>query len=504
MHVAPHRLADLAAGRMLGRRAARVRVHLDDCARCRQAFERIRVARTAFTEMAGATPPELRWDRIRAQVYWSLGQGRGALPSTMYVPGARRPWLAVVGVGLAAATALAWIGWLREPRAPARDVQAAWAEVQAAARPAVVEPVAPRVVEPVRLAALVTLIEGDVTRGALASPDDIGATLVHAGDQLATGDGRVALQLGAASTATLGPHSQLTVQRLDGAMIALAVDGRIDIELEHRAPDQRFVVVAGERTVEVRGTAFQVDHQAGALTVACEHGRVAVSDRGATVEVGAGQGLRVDDGAPVLASPVRALDEAELAALAAARPSALGLWTDAPTALATTAPLSLVAPRDRAVRVDGEIVGKGPVWMRKPAGRHLIEAARADGAFGRGRWIVVDGQPVPPVVLAEAAPATATDAAAVGAARAARKAELERAIDRGRVAGCVRALEKQGMTAGTHVELEIGVGPTGAIRFLNIAGTDLPDRVARCVRDAVGDARLAAGPAATWRHRIGF
>src|SRR5204863_6887108 len=111
-----------------------------------------------------------------------------------------------------------------------------------------------------------------------------------------------------------------------------------------------------------------------------------VSGGGATVEVGAGQGLSVTDGDPLLARAVRSLDEAELAALAASRPSPLGLWTDAPTMLATTAPLALIAPRGHAVRVDGEVVGAGPVWMRKPAGRHLIEAERARGGFGPGRW----------------------------------------------------------------------------------------------------------------------
>jgi hypothetical protein len=166
--------------------------------------------------------------------------------------------------------------------------------------------------------------------------------------------------------------------------------------------------------------------------------------------------------------------------------------------LATTAPLALVAPRGRAVRVDGEVVGRGPVWMRKPAGRHLIESARPDGGFGPGRWIVVDGEPSAPVILAE--PATAPSAGA----RRARKAELDRRLDRRRLAGCVRALEKQGMIGGTHVELEIGVGATGAIEFLNLAGTDLPDRVAACVRDVVAGTRFAAGARATWRQRITF
>ncbi len=508
-HVAPDRLADLAAGRLRAGRAAQVRVHLDDCERCRQAWDRIRQARAAFTEMAGASSPELRWDRIRAQVYWTLGQDRSDAPGAAREP-ARHPlrWLVLAGAGLAAAVSVAWFApWRSRTDEPAvasatasPDGRTVWAAATSRA-PAIGEP--GRAASPRALAALVTLIEGDVSRGgavALASPDELGARLVVAGDQLATGDGRVALQLGPSSTATLGPRSRMTVQRLDATMIAFAVDGRVDIELEHRAPDQRFLVVSGDRTVEVRGTAFRVDHAGGVLAVACEHGRVAVSAGGTTVEVGAGQGLIVPDGEPLATHPVRALDDGELAELVRARPTPLGLWTDAATMLATTAPLALVAPRGRAVRIDGEVIGAGAIWKRMPAGRHLIEAERATGTFGPGRWIAVDGQPIAPVILADdggGSPATT-------AARTARKSELVRRLDQHRLQGCVRALQKQGTLAGTHVELEIGVDTGGAIEFLNIADTDLPDRVAGCVRDVVADARLGAGARATWRHRISF
>lgn len=77
-------------------------------------------------------------------------------------------------------------------------------------------------------------------------------------------------------------------------------------------------------------------------------------------------------------------------------------------------------------------------------------------------------------------------------------------LDQGRLRTCMRALEKQGLSAGTHVDLEVGVDGNGAIRFLNIADTDLPARTAGCVRDAVAASRLGHGAAATWRHRISF
>jgi hypothetical protein len=82
-------------------------------------------------------------------------------------------------------------------------------------------------------------------------------------------------------------------------------------------------------------------------------------------------------------------------------------------------------------------------------------------------------------------------------------AQLEEALDRGRAAACLRALTKQGI-ADTYLELEVGIDASGAVSFLNIAGTDLPRSMASCVRDVVAAVRFPAGAAATWRHRITF
>lgn len=192
----------------------------------------------------------------------------------------------------------------------------------------------------------------------------------------------------------------------------------------------------------------------------------------------------------------------------ASRAAALPMWTDPATVMRTTAPLAVIAPRARAVRVDGVVVGAGPVWMRVAAGRHLVEAEQAGGRFSPARWVEVGGAPMPPLVIAATAPASSSPSPALSsgtpAARAARKAELARALDQGRLRTCVRALAKQGISAGTHVDLEVGVDGNGAIRFLNIADTDLPARTAGCVRDAVSAARLGNGAATSWRHRISF
>ena len=144
---------------------------------------------------------------------------------------------------------------------------------------------------------MVTLVEAT---GAVVTADGrtivggsaVGAHRLAAGDRITTTDGRVAAQFGAGSTLTVGPHSALVLARFDTRDVELVLGerGQVDVEVSHRAPEQRFVVRAGERTVEVRGTAFRVARDGDQVEIACEHGRVAVSSpgRGDAVELGGG------------------------------------------------------------------------------------------------------------------------------------------------------------------------------------------------------------------------
>jgi hypothetical protein len=505
-HVAPHRLADLAAGRLEGRDAARVRVHLDGCEACRGAWDRVRAARSSFADIAGAPPPDLKWDRMRAQVYWTMGSG--SFPAVA-PPGrlSSRIWLAAPLVAATAVAIAVWAPWQPSSTKRPEPLAAPAAPVKPSASDAVAPAAIPVELAPTPLLAVITLIEGDASlvRGPgaaeLADADEIGAAAIAAGARLATADGRVALQLDAASVVTLGNRSSLVLGRLDEAGVELVVDGQVDIAVTRRAPGQRFTVVAGGRTVEVRGTAFRVVHRDGEVAVSCEHGRVAVSSGDATVEIGAGQALALADAEPLLGRAPRPLGDAELASLQASRAPSLPGWTDPQTVLRTTRPFAVVAPRTRAVRVDGEIVGSGAVWMRVSPGRHEVAAETAPGRFAKGQWVPVGDEPMKPLILAQAK----TDpAGGTAASRSARKTELERAIDRGRVRACVRKIESQGLLADTFVELEIGVDANGAIRFLNIAETDLPPGAASCIRDTVAASRMSTGAAATWRHRINF
>lgn len=506
-HVAPHRLADLVRGRLTGGAARRAHRHVDGCARCRRALDQVRGAHAAFAEVAAAPAPELRWDRVRAQTYWQLGTGShpsigaGAMPAAAAPSPRRWPWLAAP-LGLAVAAAGVWFALTPSTVGPLPAVAVAPPVVAPA--PAVIAPAAP-------MTAVVTLVEasGAVVTAAgesLVGGSAVGAHGLGAGDRITTADGRVAAQFGPASTITVGPHSSVTLAHFDARAVELVLGdrGRVDIEVSHRAADQRFVVRAGTRTVEVRGTAFRVERDGARVAVACEHGRVAVAtaDGADGVELGAGQALAVADGEPVLARQVRPMSEAELGELIAARPQALPQWTDPATIFRTTAALPLVVPAGHVVQIDGVPAGVGSLWRRLPPGRHLVEARDRDGRAA-SQWIELDGATADrPVALAQAEPALAATGTAT--ARRQRLVELSRALDQEQLRGCVRSLAKQGLADGTHVELEVGVQASGAIRYLNIVETDLPDRMATCVRDVVGQTRLGAGAQVSWRHRVTF
>lgn len=501
-HVAPHRLADLVRGRLTGGAARRAHRHVDGCARCRRALDQVRGAHAAFAEVAAAPAPELRWDRVRAQTYWQLGTGSHPSMPVAAPPSPRRwPWLAAP-LGLAVAAAGVWFALTPSTVGPLPAVAVAPPVVAPA--PAVIAPAAP-------MTAVVTLVEasGAVVTAAgdsLVGGSAVGAHGLGAGDRITTADGRVAAQFGPASTITVGPHSSVTLAHFDARAVELVLGdrGRVDIEVSHRAADQRFVVRAGTRTVEVRGTAFRVERDGARVAVACEHGRVAVAtaDGADGVELGAGQALAVADGEPVLARQVRPMSEAELGELIAARPQALPQWTDPATIFRTTAALPLVVPAGHVVQIDGVPAGVGSLWRRLPPGRHLVEARDRDGRAA-SQWVELDGATADrPVALAQAEPALAATGTAT--ARRQRLVELSRALDQEQLRGCVRSLAKQGLADGTHVELEVGVQASGAIRYLNIVETDLPDRMATCVRDVVGQTRLGAGAQVSWRHRVTF
>jgi hypothetical protein len=255
-------------------------------------------------------------------------------------------------------------------------------------------------------------------------------------------------------------------------------------------------VIAGERTIEVRGTQFRVRHAGGATAVACSHGKVAVRDPQGSAEVGAARRLELAAGRAASADQVQPLSAEEAGALADAAPLRLPVWSPE-TLLGSSAPLEIASVGRRGVRVDGVELGPAPLRVRVMPGRHTVETADAAGRFRRAGWVDV----APPTAGSPAArfelPAELPSTRDVSE----RRRQLRTRLDQARLRQCTRQIAKQGLT-GTYVEIELRVDGSGAVNFLNVVDTDLGSATATCVRNVLADVRFEPGPAATWRERL--
>lgn len=489
-HVAPHRWADALGGRLGAAEREVMERHAAGCRACARARARVKTASDSFPAIRAQSAPDLPWDSVRARVHWAVSKEKHArklaeAPRSALHRLAPRLALGAFGAG-AIALALA-TGPVEMDRAPAREA------IAVAPAPAPAAPEAPAA--PAPLVGLVSRATGEVMIDGLL-PAELFAVRLGPGAVLATADGRVDVQFGEAGAFALAPRSRLELRRFDAEAIELVVEGTVDVALAPRAPEQRFVVIAGDRTIEVRGTQFRVRHAEGATAVACSHGKVAVRDPRGAAEVGEARRLELPAGRAPAAAAVEPLSAEELGALAVAAPLRLPLWN--PDALlASSAPLEIAGGGRRAVRVDGVEYGTSPLRVRMMPGRHTVELADAAGRFRRAGWVDV----APPVAGAPAArfelPAELPSARDVSE----RRRQLQAGLDRARLRLCTRSIAKQGL-AGTYVQLELRVDASGAVNFLNIVDTDLGSTTAGCVRSVLADVRFGPGPAATWRERI--
>lgn len=483
-HVAPHRWADAWAGRLGADERAAMDRHADACRACARARARVKTASDSFPSIRAQASPELPWDSVRARVHWSVSTERRARvrprPASW---GLLRP--AAVGALGAGALALALVTGPVEIDPPGRG------EVLSLSPPS-----APAATAPVAtpLVGLVNRATGDVLIDGLR-PADLFARTLGPGAVIATGAGRVDVQFAAAGAFALAPGSRLELRRFDAAAIELVVEGTVDLDLAPRASGQRFLVIAGERTIEVRGTQFRVRHGGAATEVACSRGRVAVRDRHGAVELPAARRLELPAGRAASAEQVRPLSADELGALADAAPLRLPVWN--PEALLhSSAPLEIASAGRREVRVDGVELGAAPMRVRVMTGRHTIETADAAGRFRRAGWVDV----APP---AEGAPSRfelPAEQPPTGDAGE-RRRQLRAGLDQARLRQCTRRIAKQGLT-GTFVQIELRVDASGAVNFLNVVDTDLGSATAGCVRDVLAGVRFPPGAAAAWRERV--
>ncbi len=484
-HVAPHRWADAWAGKLAEAERIEIERHADACPSCARARERVTRASDSFASIKNLSPPDVGWDAVRAKVHWSVSTERRArVPARS--SRRRIAWFALGGAAAIAAGAFALgaFGGSDESGTGVAEHPSATAA-----------PIAPAPAAPAALAGIVNRTTGDVMVDGIL-PADPFALRLHAGTVIATGAGRVDVQFGADSAFALGPHSRLELVRFDKRAVELAIDGTIDVEVAPRAPEQTFVVRAGTRTIEVRGTQFRVRHVANAPTaIACRHGLVAVHDAdpaAAPIEVGTAR--RVELGGSE--ARVVPMSIEEVTALVEATPLTMPVW-DLGT-LANSAPLAIATSDHRAVRVDGVEVGEAPMKIRVMPGRHTVEAADDRGRYRRAGWVDVaapsaHAPPAHLAVLPEPAPDHGIDM---------RRRQLRAGIRHDTFAACTRVAAKQGLLAGAYVQIEISVDTDGSVGMLNVIETDLPHKLADCIHGVLRQIRFRPGPAATWRERI--
>ena len=475
-HVAPHRWADLWAGRVEDAERVEMERHAESCTTCARVRRRVTRASDSFVSIRMQPPPDVAWDAIRARVHWSVStEKRTALRR-------RRPaigWLAAAtAAGVAAALATGG------PLALAPATTPAPIAVRA-------EPAPPPAPAPAPLIGLVTRASGDVMLDGVRPPN-LFARVLRQGNALATADGRVDVQFGSDSAFALGAMSTIKLRRFDAHTIELAVDGTVDITVAPRTEGQRFLVDAGEHVIEVRGTEFRVSHDAQGTSVACHRGLVVVSDATGKVEVGTARRITLSAGHSVVGEHPVAMSAEDSAAFEQSPPLVLPLWD--PTALEhSSAPLEIATSGRRGVRVDGIELGLAPLKVRVMPGRHSVEAADGAGRFRRAGWVDVAATHGSRFEVPAEAPPTG---GLIG-----RRHQLRAGIDRPRLGRCTRSIAKAGVT-GTYVQIEIAVDARGAVGFLNVLDTDLPSTTATCVRDVLASVRFGTGAAATWRDRI--
>lgn len=471
-HPAAHRWADLWAGRIEGAERTAMEGHAEACPACARTRARVTRASDSFASIKNQGAPDLAWDEVRARVHWAVSTERRAKVSPRE---SRAGWVAA---GVVAAAAIAAM-FVDRPSPPVIE-----------------EPIALPTPHPVKpaakpLAGLINRITGDLMIDGIRPADPFRLRLA-AGQVLATGDSRVDIQFGDRSAFALGPHTRVELAKFDSRAIELVVDGTIDVEVAARAPEQHFVIRAGQREIEVRGTQFRVVHTAKTTDVACRHGLVAVRDAGGQREVGAARRLVVSD-KPVLSETVVALSIDEVTELAEATPLTMPIWDL--DALAASAPLDLATTGHRSVRLDGVELGDAPLRVRVMPGRHTVEALDSQGRYRRAGWVDVTANATARLEIhPEVARAPSSDLAT-------RRAQLTAGIDRGKLAACTRAATKQGLGGG-YVQIELGVDAQGNVLFLNVLETDLSRRISDCVSTVLRDVHFKPGPVATWRERI--
>jgi ferric-dicitrate binding protein FerR (iron transport regulator) len=495
-HVAPDRWALLASGELTEAERVVLETHLHGCAACTEARRRVLSARRALHDLAAAPPPEPNWERLGARLHWTVSSESRRREREREVT--RRRWwnrrlfpFALGGAALAAAGVVALVlasGGDPSPGEPApRVAEPARSVVPAPVVDRSTPPPAPPAPVKTPLEGVVTLLAGEAVLD--GAPLGDGAA-VRAGATIVTDGGRVAVQFGERSGFVLEPGSTLELASFDDANVELRVSGAVTVEVAKRRPGQRLAVIAGARSVEVRGTMFRVAHVDGDLDVTVTRGRVAVVEGPDAIEVPAGSRLALARAARVGSVLPAVMTERETTVmLARMQVPTIPSWTDPHAMRAQSAMLAVAARPKARVRIDGVEVGAGAVAVRTMPGRHLVEVGAVQ------RWV-------------ESEAGGRTDATFLDRGGTSERPkqvddELERLRDK--LERCGDSQRKYDPRFRASIEVEIGILANGDVNYVAPVRGYPEGDVEECILSVVRDqARFPSGSKAQVRKTIDF
>jgi hypothetical protein len=395
---------------------------------------------TAYDDLALASQAEARvdWPTVATRLPW-----RAAKPP---VPWRGGRWIAV---GLAVGAAC--LGTMRGSSRTTPDL--------------IVAPLAPPATDTVP--ARVTAVAGRVRARRGGAWDELGAgEPLRAGGHLVTENGQISLQLEGATGVVLGAHSELALSGLSPDAEILDLNrGHIGLQVQHRRAGQIFRVTTPGHSIEVRGTRFEVEREAGRTIVTVCEGAVAVRAREGTGEhrVEHGQRAMFRDGnihpASTRPAPARCLLP----------------WLQAGDGLVH------ISGARAEITFAGVTLGPVPVALDAPSGRHRLELARE--GVRQVRWIdVKPGEQSVEVPALDLSPR----AREIGAAVSTHSDEVRMCYERG--------LKRNPDLEGTP-KLALRVQADGHVQRADLVASDLTDHdVEACIAGAAQRWVFPPGP----------
>ena len=381
------RLLGLMDGSLRPRAAERLRLHMENCPGCANAFRRLQSTKRLCREAATGELPELNWREIETKIHWrTVREGNKTPPRVIW-----RPALALAGSAAVGAliTALVFLGMAQRP-APPSGLTPARVAVKANPAPVVCPS---QEAQPEGLSALPTLLQGEVyllTASGLKTPMELNRPL-FSGDRAITYKGRAARQWSDGTGLRMTKQSEVELKELTTRDQDLVLwQGKIFLEVARRKAEQNELAVLSQGLrVSVKGTHLSVARQGDNLVVEVFRGSVVVSPqdgRWKGVEVPAGFALATPldgGGKPQLDRlPVNAISFQDSVSHMNLVP-----WTGLKDVLGGTGPLRVTSnPAGATLHLNSLDVGTTDITLRRPYRNHLIELYRG-GRLIQKQWV---------------------------------------------------------------------------------------------------------------------